>query len=329
MLMKNPVYFSPNGNDLRKVFYYFGIDQDDKIVCPFHDDHNPSCHINFDEGVFHCFACGASGDAYQFVNLATPKLNGLRTLILYHAILNSDKVGKMKLSKVRSGKAKKQKEMDKHHDLEIAQDYYFGLKTINWVKEKSTYKSYMLGRGFTEKMLNECGAKLTYTDNNYPIIFPIYDMDTFKGSVCRAIDKRVEKRRKYLYNKGFSRQDTLAGKYDNEVVVLCEGYMDQLKLRQFGVKYVAAILGWKITRQQIDKLKARGVKYVISALDTDKPGRKGTDYLANFFEIVVPFQFPRGAKDPGDLSEKQFRVANRKTKKLFREIRRKKNVNSK
>jgi DNA primase len=328
MLMKNPVTFSPNGNDLRKVFYYFGLEQEDKIVCPFHDDHNPSCHINFDEGAFHCFACGASGDAFQFVNLATPKIDGLRTLILYHAILNSDKVSKMKLSKVRSGKAKKQKEVDKLHDQEMAQDQYFGLKTINWIREKSTYKDYMLNRGFTAKTLNMCGAKLTYTDDNYPIIFPIYDMDTFKGYVCRTTSKRVEKRRKYLYNKGFSRLDTLAGKYDNEVVVLCEGYMDQLKLKQFGVKYVAAILGWKITRQQIDKLRSRGVKYIISALDTDKPGRKGTDYLANFFE-VIPFQFPKGAKDPGDLNEKQFRVANRKTKKLFREIRRKKHVNSK
>src|SRR5262249_7736105 len=31
-----------------------------KILCPFHDDHRPSCHIYADH--FYCFVCGAHGD---------------------------------------------------------------------------------------------------------------------------------------------------------------------------------------------------------------------------------------------------------------------------
>lgn len=315
--MQKPVEFKPNGTDLKKILYYYGIEEEDKIVCPFHDDNRPSCHINLEEGIFHCFACEVSGDAFQFVKLANPKLNNLNQLILYFAILNSKKVKNVKSLKIRTGKTKKQKQVDKRVQLDDAYDFYFGLRSIDWTDVDSQYKDYMLSRGFNEDTLNLCKAKLTYTDNNYPLIFPIFDLDQFKGYVCRTTNKVIEKRRKYLYNTGFSRIDTLGGNYNNDVVVLCEGFMDMLKMRQYGLIHVAAIFGWKITNKQVDKLKARGVKTIISALDTDIPGRKGTDYLKNFFD-VVEFQFPKGVKDPGDLSSEQFKLAYRKTKKLYR-----------
>ena len=318
--------FNPDGNDLKRVFYYYGIPIDEKIICPFHDDHSPSCHVNFDDGIFHCFACGASGDAFKFVRLANPKINDLKSLLLYHAILNSKKVSKLKLSaQSRKSKDKKQKEKESQEDYDIAYDFYHGLKTIDWAEDDSTYKRYMINRGFTEKALNDCGAKLTYTSENYPIIFPMFDNKRFKGFVCRTTSKKVEQKRKYLYNKGFSRRDTLAGDYEGPVVVLVEGYMDMLKMKQFGLKNVAAILGWKITSIQIEKLKAMGVKTIISALDVDKPGVKGTEYLQNYFD-VIRFQFPKGVKDPGDLNKEQFKIAYRKTKRLYR---RKQNEHSK
>lgn len=31
------------------------------VICPFHDDHDPSLGINIDKGSFRCFACSASG----------------------------------------------------------------------------------------------------------------------------------------------------------------------------------------------------------------------------------------------------------------------------
>jgi DNA primase len=307
--------FIPNGNDLKKVMYYYGVEIDEKIICPFHDDHHPSCNIDFDSGTFYCFACGASGNAFHFVQLANQKISDLNQLILYHAILNSKKVRKLKVDKIEVNK--KNRHQDKELDLDIAHDFYFGLKSVDWKKEHNEYKAYMMNRGFTPKTLDLIKAKLTVTNARYPLIFPIFDLDQFKGYVCRTTNKVVEKQRKYLYNTGFSRIDTLGGNYNNKVVVLVEGYMDMLKMRQHGLKYVAAIFGWKITSKQIDKLRAKGVKTIISALDMDKPGRKGTDYLKNFFE-VIEFQFPKGVKDPGDLTEDQFKIAYDKTKKLFR-----------
>src|SRR5260370_9224659 len=36
-----------------------------KVVCPFHDDHKPSCHIYHDH--FYCFVCHAHGDAITWL----------------------------------------------------------------------------------------------------------------------------------------------------------------------------------------------------------------------------------------------------------------------
>ena len=36
-------------------------------VCPFHDDHSPSMTVNPTIGIYKCFACGAGGDVFKFV----------------------------------------------------------------------------------------------------------------------------------------------------------------------------------------------------------------------------------------------------------------------
>jgi len=37
-----------------------------KGLCPFHDDHQPSLSVNFDDGLFHCFGCSAKGSIFDF-----------------------------------------------------------------------------------------------------------------------------------------------------------------------------------------------------------------------------------------------------------------------
>ena len=39
-----------------------------KIICPFHNDHKPSCGVNHEKQVYNCFACDAGGNALDFVS---------------------------------------------------------------------------------------------------------------------------------------------------------------------------------------------------------------------------------------------------------------------
>lgn len=314
-----------NGENLAKVLWFYGFISDvsalsQKIVCPFHDDVNPSMIVNLEEGSWFCFGCNRSGDAAKFVKLIESKYNGendLRAYQKYLKILKSKKCSEIKLKEhTRVRRNRPQREL-----YNIAYDYYHGLGLIDWRtysdEEVTRAKEYMSNRGFDAKTLNKCKAKVTY-NRSYGIIFPMLDNGKFKGWVCRTTVKSVEERRKYLYNEGFSRATTLVGDYGKrDYVFVVEGYMDRLKFIQFGVDNVVAILGWKMSPQQIQKLKDKGVTRVISALDNDECGRKGTEYLKRYFE-VTRFSYLKGVKDPGETSQEQFDKMLTRTMKIFR-----------
>ena len=38
-------------------------------MCPFHDDHRPSLNVNSVKQIFKCFACGAGGDVFKFIQM--------------------------------------------------------------------------------------------------------------------------------------------------------------------------------------------------------------------------------------------------------------------
>src|SRR5688500_20338472 len=38
-----------------------------KGLCPFHQEKSPSFHVYPDQGTYHCFGCGKSGDAFTWL----------------------------------------------------------------------------------------------------------------------------------------------------------------------------------------------------------------------------------------------------------------------
>lgn len=314
-----PYSFRCGGEELAKVLTYYGFvstfRSEDKIVCPFHKDVNPSMKIDLIEGSFYCYGCNLSGDAYTFVQMINPHLNDIEVAVKLFKILKSNRVRKIMLPKWR----REPKEFKDDYDK--ACDYYYNLSSVDWeesvLSEAVHVRKYMYGRGFDPETLNKCGAKITY-NKSYMAIFPMFDNDTFKGWVCRTTLPEIEKKRKYLYNKGFSRLTTLVGNYLNQsCVFVVEGYMDRLKFVQYGVENVVAILGWKMGREQEEKLKKAGVKCVVSALDNDVCGRKGTKYLRSIFPNVVRFCYLKGIKDVG---ETDFKTFNKMYKKTMKEV---------
>ena len=306
-----------DGKELAKILIYYGMisDADEpekKIICPFHEDKNPSMIVDLSEGTFLCFGCGVHGRSIDFVKAVNPEMNDLGACVEHERILQSNKVNKLQI------KIKKKKRIKTKQALIEAYDYFYGLKSVDWnhieTEEEQNTLEYMDKRGFNARALNIADCRVNY-NIAYPFIFPILDNGKFMGWLGRTTSRYVEGKRKYLYNTGFKKRFTLCGNYEeNCVPVLCEGYMDYLSLRtKAKIKNSVAILGWHISDVQVEKLKQKGIKTVISCLDNDPAGIKGTEYLKKFFDVIRP-EFPQGVKDVGEMDGKQIREMLRRTK---------------
>lgn len=291
------------------VLKYYGIFEDQelyKIVCPFHGDLNPSMQINLNKSFFYCYGCGINGSTFELVKAFEPTLN---TFEVYRKVAEIVKGNTGPKNIAASAEPSFKSKASYREGIGLARDFYYNLPKTNWFKvdeDAFGIKMYMNKRGFKTSTLNKAQAKATY-NKLYPIVFPMFDNGVFRGYVMRTDDPNVEGERKYMYNKGFKRRITLPGDYKYHAVVLVEGFLDMLKAKQIGIKYVVAVLGWKLTGEQLEKLKKAGVKTIICALDNDDAGNKGYKYLKRVCSInklkLHRLRYPKSMKDMGDVSE--------------------------
>ena len=291
------------------VLKYYGIFEDQelyKIVCPFHGDLNPSMQINLNKSFFYCYGCGIHGSTFELVKAFEPTLN---TFEVYRKVAEIVKGNIGPKNIAASAEPSFKSKASYREGIGLARDFYYNLPKTNWFKvdeDAFGIKMYMNKRGFKTSTLNKAQAKATY-NKLYPIVFPMFDNGVFRGYVMRTDNPNVEGERKYMYNKGFKRRITLPGDYKYHTVVLVEGFLDMLKAKQIGIKYVVAVLGWKLTGEQLEKLKKAGVKTIICALDNDDAGNKGYKYLKRVCSInklkLHRLRYPKRMKDMGDVSE--------------------------
>lgn len=314
------------GDELAKVALHYGIIGDtrelvQKVVCPIHEDVRPSMMVNLDRGTYHCFGCEEHGDAYDLVRAVERKYRGaddLQCLKAYYRILRTTESEPLRIpSRSRSKAISRQLYIQ-------AYDYFHCLPKVRWTASESLTDDMLVGlrymeeRGFTAGFLERVDARWAYT-RDYPLVFPMRDNGKFRGWVSRTFDPELSQKRKYLYNKGFSRASTLVGEYRSApFVYVVEGNMDRFKLMQLGLGNVVAILGWKMSQQQIRKLREQGICKVIAATDNDDAGRKGWHWLEDNFE-VIRWPYLKGLKDPGDFAPDNFGRMNRKLESKIKE----------
>ena len=58
--------------DYEKIYTYYLDEYKIRInelicSCPFHDEYTPSFNANLENGLYHCFGCGAKGNIITFV----------------------------------------------------------------------------------------------------------------------------------------------------------------------------------------------------------------------------------------------------------------------
>jgi len=282
-----------------------------KACCPFHDEKTPSFNVNAQKQFYHCFGCGASGDALKFLmdydglsfveaveTLAA--LNGLEVpreqlspkaeqqqqqkRNLYDVMVTVAKYYRQQLKQHPVSDEAKQYLKQRGVTAEIAKQFVIGFAPPGWdslvsgLKADNALKQQLIETGM---LIDKSGGK-TYDRFRHRIMFPIRDgrgrVVAFGGRVLRAEDLP-----KYLNSPEttlFHKTDTLYGLYElrqsrqafNQILVV-EGYMDVVSLAQFGVHNAVATLGTAITESHLNRLFQQ-VNEVVFCFDGDEAGKK-------------------------------------------------------
>lgn len=290
----------------RDVLAHYGIDEHGKgdqikIICPFHNDHTPSCGVNLEKQVYNCFACDAGGNALDFVahmegldpnntsELRKAALAAADTFGIDEALKRPTKVRtKAKSKTTRSGKPAKAntKKAGKSKPSEKkAKD-----KSVKPSNQPLTFElkldhkhPFIAERGFKKKLVKSFGIGFTNKGMmKERICFPIHNA---KGELIAysgrwASDELPEDVPRYLLPKGFEKSKVLFNLHrvlekGSETVVIVEGFWSVLRLHSEGIPCVSTF-GDNVSEAQAKQLVEHGIKNVILIYDGDEGGRVGT-----------------------------------------------------
>ncbi len=279
--------------------------------CPFHSEKTPSFNVVPTKQFYHCFGCGASGDAIRFLQ----DYDGLSFTEAVEAL--AQQVGlQVPYQKVSPEQAERQKAQATLYDLmmhaarfyrqqlrdhpdaaaakaylrargltpEIAKRYYLGFAPPGWNsldKAFAPIADYEPALEAVGLRIRKEGRQGTYDRFRNRIMFPIRDV---RGRVL-GFGGRVlgDEKPKYLNSPEspiFHKGQVLYGLYEMhqarvkpELVIVVEGYMDVIALAQHGFPNAVATLGTAVTDAHLDRLY-REVDTVVFSFDGDAAGRK-------------------------------------------------------
>ncbi|MDP7561759.1 MAG: DNA primase [Methylococcales bacterium] len=273
--------------------------------CPFHTEKTPSFSVSRRKQFYHCFGCGASGNAigflmdYSHLNFveavedlasfvgidvpreesATTPLIGKQDLASLYAV--QQQVAKFYAQQLRDSNndgLAVQYFKDRGVSGEVARDFLLGYAPDQW---------HLLADQFDTGLLKKAGLLIAKEDGrSYDrfrgrIMFPIRDR---RGRVV-AFGARVlgDALPKYLNSPEtpvFHKSNEVYGLYEllekkgrPAQILLVEGYMDVIALAQFGLRNAVATLGTAPTRAHFDLL-FRFTAEIILCFDGDEAGLK-------------------------------------------------------
>jgi len=275
-------------------------------LCPFHNEKTPSFSVSPAKQFYHCFGCGAHGNAIGF-------LMAYASLGYVDAVKELAASVGMQVPESRppspAEQARREREPDLYAVMEKAMDFYRAE-----LKKSQRAIDYLKGRGVTgeiaarfgigyapddwnglkaafpdyeEKALEECGLVLKSEDKRYDrfrdrVMFPIFNS---RGNAVIGFGGRVlaDGEPKYLnspetalFQKGrevYGLAKAIDAIRAEGRVLVVEGYMDVIALAQFGVEYAVATLGTATTPEHVSKL-LRFAEELVFCFDGDDAGRK-------------------------------------------------------
>ena len=308
-------------------------------LCPFHSEKTPSFSVVDDQGFYHCFGCGAHGDAISFLR----ETDGLDFMEAVERL-----AGMAGLAVPRSAPEDPDKQRQRKAALDILEETtrFFqaaltrddGAQAARYLQGRglgeAALSTYRLGyaprsglrtalsaRGFSDddmlaagvvRRSDRDGALYDYFRDR--VIFPIEDR---QGRVI-AFGARAlgDAQPKYL-NSGegptFSKKQVLYGWVQAREgmrrklpLVVAEGYMDVIAIQQSGVATAVAPLGTALTEEQIGHLWKLNDDPIL-CFDGDAAGQRAQmRALERLLPLLEPGRSARLAmlpegKDPDDV----------------------------
>jgi DNA primase len=274
-------------------------------LCPFHGEKTPSFTVSPAKQFYHCFGCGAHGNAIGFqmeyggmgyidaikdlaasVGMQVPEARPLSAQEISRKERETDLYALMEkaMAFYRAELKNSPRAIDylKGRGLtgEIAARFRIGYAPDDWQGLKDIFSHY------DDKSLVECGLVVENEGKRYDrfrdrVMFPILNarglVIGFGGRVLdKGEPKYLNSPETPLFEKGrevyglVQARDAIrtAGR-----VLVVEGYMDVVALAQFGVGYAVATLGTATTPDHINKL-LKLADEVVFCFDGDAAGRK-------------------------------------------------------
>ena len=301
-------------------------------LCPFHDDKSPSMHVSSNRGLYHCFACGAGGDAIKFV-MEYEKLSYPQAI---------EKLASMFGIELEYSNEKTQKKDNSLKEiLELLNNYYktelfnpANAAALNYLKERALspamIEKFELGwappsqntinllqkneieasKAFSAGAIKN-GERGVYASFSNRITFPIYNhIGSIVGFGGRTISdhpaKYINSPQSEIFDKSrvlYGYDKARAAIFKSGEVIICEGYMDCIMLHQAGFFNAVAVLGTALTPKHLPLLKKENIKVILS-FDSDTAGQNAALRSAELLSrsgIDGKVVLIEGGKDPAEL----------------------------
>ena len=302
-------------------------------LCPFHSEKTPSFSVSPENGFFHCFGCGVGGDVITFIKRIEnlDYIDAVKLLASRAGLEMPTDTQSKGLSELRKRIFEANREAARFfHKALYSQD---GVHALSYLRgralSEATIKHFGLGysppsrfalvnylraKGFKDSEL--VSANLAFTTRSGHtmdrffdrVMFPIIDV---RGNVI-AFGGRImsDEKPKYLNTSDtpvFKKSSNLfalnfAKNVGENMLILCEGYMDVIALHQAGFQNAIATLGTSLTTEQAMIIK-RYCDTVAICYDADEAGQKATaraiPILRNSGLNVKVLTIPSG-KDPDE-----------------------------
>ena len=275
-------------------------------LCPFHNEKTPSFSVSPTKQFYHCFGCGAHGNAIGFLMA----YGGMGYVDAIKDLASGVGMQVPEWQPRTPEEAKrKEHETDLYGLLERAMDFYRGE-----LKKSPRAIEYLKGRGLTgeiaarfrigyapddwqglkaafpdseDNALVEAGLVIVNEDKRYDrfrdrVVFPIFNargaVIGFGGRVLKDEDtpKYLNSPETPVFEKGrevYGLAQARDALRTSGRILVVEGYMDVVALAQFGVGYAVATLGTATTPVHATKLLRLADELVFS-FDGDAAGRK-------------------------------------------------------